>query len=162
MDRVYICHTYYQVYISIVKEIKTPKSADIILADTIPDIKKLTSSLKKSKIFNKVFMFPEIKLKKVFNEQKLEFKIFRGKKLLNLFERNFAFNFSQYKSIYIYNDWTVFGCYLIDKKIKYHLIEDGLDAFYYIKGNLYFFDKIFYPNFFERVKKNTTTLHLHK
>ena len=157
MDKVYICHTYYQVYITIVKEIKSKKSSDIILTTSIPNVEILKASLKQSEIFNEIIIFPELELKECFYKERIENKIFRGNKLIKLVEKNFK-NLKSYNNIYIYNDWTVFGCYIMDKKLKYHLIEDGLDGFYYLKGNLNlinkkYFNKIFYPQLLQKIKK---------
>lgn len=158
MDKVYICHTYYQVYITIVKEIKAKKESDIILTTSIPNVESLKRSLEKSKIFNDIIIFPEIELKEKFYNEHIESLKFRGNKLIDIVERQFKI-YKNYKNIYIYNDWTIFGCYIMDKKIKYHLIEDGLDGFYYLKGNLdlinkKYFNKIFYPNFIQKIKKS--------
>jgi len=100
-------------------------------------------------------IFPELELKEKFVKDNIEYKLFRGNKLIKLVEDKFKLN--NYKDIYIYNDWTIFGCYLMDKKIRYHLIEDGLDAFYYLKGNLNlinesYFNKVFYPNLKQKIK----------
>lgn len=151
--KIYICHTYFQVYITLIKTIIQKNKNDIVICNTIPDSKKLIKSLKKSELFNEIYYYDEVSVLDEFRRQKIERKIFRTNQMINLFEQNAEFDLSSYNHIYIYNDWTTIGAYIMDKKLNYHLIEDGINAFYYLKGNLA--DKVTFlnPNFKYKIKK---------
>ena len=136
MKKIYICNTYYHIFISLIKNIKDNAESSIVIANTVPDVDTIIKSLKKSKLFKDVYCYDEVAAKAEFNSQKLERKIFRKDEMIKIFNKYSDIDFKLYDDIYIYNDWTTLGAYLIDKKIYYHLIEDGMDFFRYIKGNL--------------------------
>lgn len=152
-NSIYICHTYFQVYITLIKAMIDKQKNDVVICNTIPNSKRLINSIKKSKIFKNVYYYSEVEALQEFMDRKIERKIFRTDQTIKLFEKNANFRLDCYDDIYVYNDWTTVGAYLIDKKLKYHLIEDGINAFYYIKGN--FAGKVTFlnPNMKYRVKK---------
>ncbi len=67
-NNIYICHTLYHVYITLIKNIKNPKTSDIVICNSIPNCKNLIAKLKKSKIFNAVYFYNEKDALKKFNE----------------------------------------------------------------------------------------------
>ncbi len=152
-NSIYVCSTYYQVYVTLVKTIISKQKSDIVICSSIPDCQKLIKNLKKSNLFMSVIYYDEIKISELFNKENIERKIFRKNEMIDLFQKNSDIDFKNYKDIYVYNDWTTIGAYLIDMKIKYHLIEDGLDAFYYIKGNFKYRTTFLNPDFKYRIKK---------
>lgn len=149
--RVYICHTYYHVLISMIKEISKKKDADIVICDTIPKYQELMNSLNKAKIFNNVFFFSELKYKN--NARKIHPKkheiLLANYKFKKLINPNFEFNQNTYEEVNIYNDWTYFGYYLRANRIYYNLLEDAKDSYKvldsYVKINYHknFIQKIF-------------------
>ena len=62
-SRIYICHTYYHVYMSVIKELalqKTiPDKADIILSTMSNDFEALDMRLKESGLFDQIFTYDE-------------------------------------------------------------------------------------------------------
>lgn len=138
---IYICHTPYQVLITLVKNINNCEN-DIMLCDTIPNYESLAKNMNER--FEKIYIFKEKEMSKEFNVKKIEKKIFRTNQTIKMFEKYIDIDLKSYQDIYIFNDWTMVGAYLIDNKIRYHLIEDGLNAFYYIKEN--FKNKITFLN----------------
>lgn len=129
---IYICHTYYHVLISIIKQFKSKVCSDIMLVadegnrnDFLAKDYLLINRLKASKIFGNIIIFnylEEISNKKhlvSFNKIRLGNRIISEKKY-NLFE---------YEKIYIFNDRGFIGYLLNKQKIFYHLLEDGMDCF---------------------------------
>ena len=136
--KLYICHTPYQVFITLIKKFNDSSNVDLVICNTIP---------------NCDYLIKNIREKNIFQKEKIAKKKFRTNEMIHLFEKNSDINILQYDDIYIYNDWTTFGAYLMDKKIYYHLIEDGYNGLYYMKEN--FKDRITFlnPNFMYYVKK---------
>lgn len=131
-SKIYICHTYYHVLISIIKEISSNANADIVICDTIPEGEKIVGSLKKSGIFKNVFEFSEKKYKNnSLNRSrfgKLEI-LFINSKYKKMIKPSFQLNKDIYKEVNIFNDWTYLGYYLRANKIYYNLLEDAKDSY---------------------------------
>ena len=128
MKKLYICNTIYHLYIVLIKEIKSNDIVDIVISDTITNYEKLYDSISKSKIFNKVMIVKESKI--VINEEPARIvDILKGnKRFINDSYLEIGFDYKNYENIYIFNDWTKIGIYLIANKINYNLIEDGLNS----------------------------------
>lgn len=130
---IYICHTYYHLLISIIKQLKSKVCSDIMLVadegnknNFLATDYLLINRLKASKIFGNIIIFDyseeEIMKKKrlvSFYKMRLGNKIIREKK----------YNLFKYKKIYIFNDHGLIGYILNKQKIFYHLLEDGMDCF---------------------------------
>ena len=62
-DRIYICHTYYHVYISVLKELNLPKEergkASLILSTMSNNFGDLKRHVEASGLFEAVYMFDE-------------------------------------------------------------------------------------------------------
>ena len=144
MEDIYVCSTYFHVLITLIKVMKCKNNSSIVITSTIDNPKDIIRRLKLSKLFSNIYFYDELEVRKIFKEKNIERKIFRKNEMIDLFNKNSNINFFEFDNIYIYNDWTTIGAYLIDSKLKYHLIEDGIDAFYYIKGN--FKDRITFLN----------------
>lgn len=140
---VYVCETYYHLLIAIVKNIiniKNSKKNDIIIfserGNQIVKNGKLIERLKKSKIFNEIIIFDcsdELNIKKneiMYQLKRISFIRKNGRKVGNLLKK--------YSKIYMFNDITTFGKIVNNLKIRYILLEDGLDCYInnesYIKG----------------------------
>ncbi|MDP1725477.1 MAG: glycosyltransferase family 52 [Bacteroidota bacterium] len=144
MNRIYICHTYYNVYVSILKELNGQKTdsqkGTIALSLMSTDFKDLKSRLEKSSLFAEVFELNEVHPR--FFKEKFRYATEAKNWLLrtiidDLFawrftakqeERYLNIDFSVYREIFVYCDADPIGQYLNYKKIYYHAIEDGLDA----------------------------------
>ena len=152
MKNIYVCNTYFQLLITIIKVMKSDEKNSVVIADTIDNAKDLIKKIKSANIFSNIYFYEELKVLNEFKERNIERKPFRKKEMIDLFKEYSTINFASYDNIYIYNDWTTIGAYLIDSKLRFHLIEDGLDAFYYIKGN--FKDRVTFlnPNLLYRIK----------
>ena len=145
-ERIYVCHTYYHVYITVLKECNLPKEqrgdATLVLSNMSNDFGNLKERALKSGLFAEVVEFDE--KEDSFFPQLQKYHIDRKNILINMLARikytklfgklqepYIPVNFKEYKNIYVYCDSDPIGYYLSYKKIYYHALEDGLDC---IKG----------------------------
>ena len=142
-DRVYVCHTYYHAYISVLKELNLAKEergkATLILSRMSNDFGNLKSRARESGLFEAVYEFDEkedINFPELmkYHEDKgniflnMIYRIKYTKLLGKLQEPYVPVNFKEYKQIYIFCDSDPIGYFLSYKKIPYHAVEDGLDC----------------------------------
>lgn len=141
--RIYVCHTLYHIYISVLKELNLPKEkqgrADIALSTVFMDLSSVSEGLKESGIFREVLImeerraedFPEIvKYRKncgnilihLFNRLKYTKKL--GKKQCEFIK----IDFRRYEDIYVFCDSDPIGYYLNYMHIPYHAVEDGYNC----------------------------------
>ena len=125
--KLYICHTVYHLYISLLKSYDCNDIVDILLIDTISEAETIANRINAKNIINNAIYLDR---KKVFKKRHREYL----KNYINYSIRKNSIDKSlefikQYDDIYIYNDYSEMGCYLISNNIQYHLIEDGLDVF---------------------------------
>ena len=151
-ERIYVCHTFYHVYVSILKEFALPKDkqggATMVLSKMSNDFGDLQGRLQKSGVFENVIEFDEKRYS--FFPELLKYKEDRKFFVCNLinrmiFTKKFAkfqeqyvpVNFSEYKDIYVYCDSDPIGYYLNYKKIRYHAVEDGLNSLVHVDAARY-------------------------
>lgn len=142
-ERIYVCHTYYHVYVSFLKEFALPESkrgqASIVLSSLSTDFEELPDRLGKAAFFEEVILFDE--KRDTFFEELKPLKADRGNIAANMvnrirFTKAYArleepyipVDFSQYGDIYVFCDSDPIGYYLNKKKIHYHAMEDGIDC----------------------------------
>lgn len=140
---VYVCHTYYHVYVSILKEFAKPKSeqgnATLILSLLSTDFENLYERVVASAIFKEVYKFDEKSFVDIPELDKYHCKETNGiKALINRVvftkkygkyqEKKVPVDFKAFDDIYVYCDLDPIGYYLNYKHIYYHSVEDGLDA----------------------------------
>lgn len=141
--RIYVCHTYYHVYVTFLKELSLPREeqgkADLVLSTMSTDFENLQSRVENTGLFRKVYMFEE-KREDYFPELARWRKGgggFLGKlycrvKFTKLYARLEApfvpVDFREYQDIYVYCDADPIGYYLNQNRIYYHALEDGLDS----------------------------------
>lgn len=147
-DRIYVCHTYYHVYVTFLKEFKIRRSgagseksgeAVLVLSRMSNNFENLKQRIEKTGLFSGVIefdekrddFFPELKKYRedrgniVFN---MISRIFFTKKYAELEEKYIPVDFREYKDIYVFCDSDPIGYYLNQKKIYYHAVEDGLNC----------------------------------
>ena len=145
-DRIYVCHTFYHVYIAVLKELKLPETkrggATLVLSTMSNDFGSMKERAQKSGLFEAVYMFDEkedVKLPNV-----MAYHRDRGNIILNLSQRvkytrelgkaqepYVPVDFKEYGDIYVFCDSDPIGYYLNYKHIYYHALEDGLDTVVY-------------------------------
>ena len=142
-DRIYVCHTYYHVYVTFLKELRLPKEkrgqATLVLSKLSIDFEKLKERVESTGLFEEVYEFDE-KHESFFSEL-AQYRKNTGNLIKNLwnrilFTKKFAklqapyipVNFKEYKEVYVYCDSDPIGFYLNQNRIKYHALEDGLNC----------------------------------
>lgn len=151
-ERVYVCHTYYHVYVTFLKELNLPAEkrgqADLLLSKMSIDFEHLRERVESTGLFDRVLeydekredFFPELagyqrdRGNIVFN---MFFRILFTKKLAKLNEPYVPVNFKEYKDIYVFCDSDPVGYYLNWKHIPYHALEDGLNSLVHIDAARY-------------------------
>lgn len=142
-ERIYVCHTYYHVYVTFLKELNLPKEkhrqATLVLSRLSNDFENLKQRVEKTGLFEEVIEFDEkrddffLELRKyrkdkgniVFN---MISRILFTRKYAKLEEPYVPVDFREYGDIYIFCDSDPIGYYLNQKKIYYHAVEDGLNC----------------------------------
>lgn len=143
IGRVYVCHTFYHVYVAYLKECALDREhegkADILLSTMSNDFSGLKERMDATGFWNRIIFFEE----KHFSEfpELLPLKEDKGNILFNMFSRMrfckkygkceepyIPVDFRKYKDIYVFCDSDPIGYYLSYKKIFYHALEDGLNC----------------------------------
>lgn len=142
-DRIYVCHTYYHVYVTFLKELALPKEkqggATLVLSSLSIDFENLKERVESVALFEEVIPFAE-KRDTDFPEL-AKYRKDRGNIVSNmiqriLFTKKYAkflaplvpVDFREYKDIYVYCDLDPIGYYLNANRIYYHALEDGLNC----------------------------------
>ena len=142
-ERIYVCHTFYHVYISVLKECNLPLEkrggATLVLSTMSNDFGNLKERALRSGLFEKVVEYHE-KEDSCF-PQLQKYHVDRGNIIINMLARMIytkmlgkmqepyiPVDFKEYKDIYVFCDSDPIGYYLSYKKICYHALEDGLDC----------------------------------
>ena len=145
-ERIYVCHTFYHVYISVLKELNLPAEkrggATLVLSTMSNDFGKLKERAMKSGLFEDVVEYHE-KEDSCFPEL-MKYHVGRGNIVINMLARikytkmlgklqepYIPVNFKEYGDVYVFCDSDPIGYYLSYKKIYYHALEDGLDCIKY-------------------------------
>lgn len=145
-ERIYVCHTFYHVYISVLKELNLPLEkrggATLILSTMSNDFGNLKERAIKSGLFEEVVEYHE-KEDSYFPEL-MKYHVDRGNIVINMLARikytkmlgklqepYIPVNFKEYGDVYVFCDSDPIGYYLSYKKIYYHALEDGLDCIKY-------------------------------
>ena len=147
--RIYVCHTYYHVYVTFLKELKLPKGrqgqATLVLSGMSNDFEDLKSRVEAVGLFRQVVEFDE-KREDFFPELakwregtggfrwkpgflwNLYCRIRFTKRYAQLEAPYVPVDFGEYEDIYVYCDSDPIGYYLNQNKIYYHAVEDGLNC----------------------------------
>ncbi len=143
-ERVYVCHTFYHVYVACLKEfyIADGKGATLVLSKMSNKFGSMVGRAKNSPIFEEVYEYDE-KLDTFFPElsplkentgnlvTNMRNRIKFCRRFGQLQEKYVPLDFTKYKDIYVFCDSDPVGYYLNYKKIRYHAVEDGLDCIRY-------------------------------
>ncbi|MBR5597788.1 MAG: lipooligosaccharide sialyltransferase [Lachnospiraceae bacterium] len=145
-ERIYVCHTFYHVYIAVLKECNLPMEkrggATLVLSTMSNDFGNLKERAQKCGLFEAVLEYHE--KEDTYFPQLQKYHVDRGNivvnmlarmkytKLLGKLQASFVpVDFKEYKDVYVFCDSDPIGYYLSYKKIYYHALEDGLDCIKY-------------------------------
>ncbi len=156
-DRIYVCHTYYHVYVTFLKELKLRANceaegrdfggATLVLSKLSNNFETLKERVERTGFFEEVIefdekredFFPELARlrqgagnsegkRRVGFPWNLWYRI-RFTRLYAKLEAPFVpVDFRQYKDIYVFCDSDPIGYYLNQNRIYYHALEDGLNC----------------------------------
>lgn len=146
-ERIYVCHTYYHVYVTFLKELKLREQqggawkpgATLVLSKMSNNFESLKERVESTGLFEEVIEFDE-KREDFFPELAKWRKgtgNFLGNllcriKFTNLYAKLEApfvpVDFREYKDVYVYCDSDPIGYYLNQNRIYYHALEDGLNC----------------------------------
>ncbi|MBP5555395.1 MAG: lipooligosaccharide sialyltransferase [Lachnospiraceae bacterium] len=141
--RVYVCHTYYHVLVSVLKEMTEGRAkggeAVMLLSKMSNDFETLSDRLKASGLFKDVLDFDE--KRETFFPELAKYREDKGsiipnmynrilftKKFAKLEEKYIPIDFREFNDIYVFCDSDPVGIYLNQHRIKYHAVEDGLNT----------------------------------
>lgn len=144
--RIYICHTFYHVYIACLKELNLLKEergqASLMLSSLSNDFGNLKQRVEEAGLFGRVINFDE--KEESFFPQLKQYHKDRGNILKNMLQRirftrlfgkllepYIPVDLKEYEDIYVFCDSDPIGYYLNTHKIYYHALEDGLDCIRY-------------------------------
>ena len=142
-ERIYVCHTFYHVYVACLKELFLPEEkrgqASLVLSTMSNNFGNLKERAKKCGLFEEVWMFEE--KASDFFQQLRRYHTDRGNIVINMLARikytkllgrlqepYVPVDFKEYKDIYVFCDSDPIGYYLSYKKLYYHAVEDGLNC----------------------------------
>lgn len=151
-ERIYVCHTYYHVYVTFLKELNLPKErrgqATLLLSKMSIDFEQLKDRVERTGLFEQVLEYDE--KREDFFPELAAFRQDKGNILFNMlarvrFTKSLArlnapyvpVNFKEYGDIYIFCDSDPVGYYLNWKHIPYHALEDGLNSLVHIDAARY-------------------------
>lgn len=142
-ERIYVCHTYYHVYVAFLKEFALPKqkqgAASIVLSSLSNDFGNLKQRMEMLHFWEEVFtldekrddFFPELaplREDKGNIAKNMLARIRFTKRYAQLEEPYIDIDFKAYQDIYVFCDSDPIGYYLNYKKIPYHAMEDGINC----------------------------------
>lgn len=142
ISNIYICATLHHVMIAMIKQVHSSNHSDIVLCTDIPDAKTLVPRLMDSGLFENVYYFDKYKCADVLSKNYIKNLFFLHSKHIKAIESVWKIDLNRYQNIYIFNDAVELGKYLFDKRIRYHLIEDGINGFQVIDKYIPHFDRI--------------------
>lgn len=133
--KLYCCFSLYHVYITLLKNVANKEKTDIIIGTQMPNYEQIINKLDKVEYINKIYCFDSISYKNLTYKGIVDKFFNMKKKEIAYIDEKLSINWDQYKdNIYIYNDFEILGWYFVDRKINYHLIEDGLNFFTYFNN----------------------------
>ena len=147
-DRIYICHTYYHVYVTFLKELKLRAEADpakkagaatLVLSKMSNNFENLKSRVESTDCSKRYWN--SMRSVKISSRNWKKYREDTGSFLGNLknrirFTKEYArleasyvpVDLRTYKDIYVYCDSDPIGYYLNQNHIRYHAVEDGLNC----------------------------------
>lgn len=125
----YICSTYYHVYVTLLKRLAGYEVTDCVICDDIPAGEALARRLEKTSLFRNVWFVRQRELPEVRGKNTLDWMFFQHRRRYKTLRPLLPFDLDDYGDIYIFHDGTPLGEYLNDAGRHYHLIEDSLNFY---------------------------------
>lgn len=126
---IYICATYFHIFVSAVRVSLSNTPSDILIESIVPCAQGIMFRLEKSGLFQNVIYFDRAKVSEYRSRSRICKLLFEHWYNKNIFKQECDVKFADYNKIYIYNDRTVVSRHVYDLKLNYILLEDGADFF---------------------------------
>lgn len=154
-DRIYVCHTFYHIYVAFLKEMNLPKEkrgrGTLVISHMSTDFGDFPERVRRSGFFEEVVDFdekPESFFPELARFRKKETNFLKStlnrirftKRFAKLEARYIPVDFRQYRDIYVFCDSDPIGYYLNGNRIAYHALEDGLNCLH--NGDLAHLDNL--------------------
>lgn len=130
--KLYICSTYYHVFITMLKQLSQRETADLVICDDLPTGQELSQRIRETGLFRNVWFVEQHRLPEVPARGIVDAVLFQHKRRARTLRPLLPFSVGDYSDICIYHDGTALGCYLNDEGAAYHLIEDSLNFYQYV------------------------------
>ncbi len=146
-DRIYICHTYYHAYVTLLKEckirreagLKNSGKATLVLSKMSNNFENLKSRMEQVGVFEEVVeydekrpeFFPELDVLRQNTGSFVKNMINRirfTKRFAKLQEPFIPVDLKAYGEVYVFCDSDPIGYFLNQNRISYHALEDGLNC----------------------------------
>ncbi|MCI9155559.1 MAG: hypothetical protein HFF44_01310 [Lawsonibacter sp.] len=127
--KLYICSTYYHVYITLLKYFAAPFEGDLVICDDIPTGDVLAERVRAHGWFHNVWFVEQSGLPEERGKGPIDWAFFQHRRRAKRLKPLVPFDLDRYTDIYLYHDGTPLGMYLADVGRRYHLIEDSLDFY---------------------------------
>lgn len=127
---IYAVSTYYHTYIACVKQLVYRENADILVTGYIPESGLLAQRLRESGLFGAVYCVDNPR--EYVPANRVDMVLHLHKRNAQMIEPFLPVDFRDYETVNIFHDDTWVAHYLKDRRIRYRLIEDGLDSLKHI------------------------------
>ena len=127
--KLYICTTYYHVYITLLKQFVGRHSADIVICDDLATGKRLSEKIREKHLFRNVWFVATKSMHDMRKHNFVDDILFQHSRRFSTLRSLLPFDVDDYDDIYIYHDGTPLGKYLNDAKKPYNLVEDSLNFY---------------------------------
>ena len=142
--KIYACFSIYNLLIALVKALISNEQVDLLVGSQTPNSGVLLPRIQKLDCVNKIYFFNSQDYKKITYKNKIDKFLHSKNREIEYVEQRLEINWKDYEdNIYLFNDFEILGFYFVDRRIRYHLIEDGLNFFTYfnkyynVKPNTY-------------------------
>lgn len=125
----FICTTYYHVYVTLLKQLNAPREADLVICDDIPTGRTLAEQIRRAGLFSNVWYVQQSLLPEVRGHSRLDWVVFQHRRRYRTLHPLLPFQVENYQDVYLFHDGTPLGMYLTDARKPYHLIEDSLNFY---------------------------------
>lgn len=130
--KLFACCSTYNLLITLEKIMPTEEKVDLLIGTQMPNYEILIPRVEKLPNIRRVYLYDSVSYKRIHYKNKIDKLLLHKGREIAYIESRLDIDWKQYcNQIYVYNDFEILGWYLVDKRIQYHLIEDGLNFFTY-------------------------------
>lgn len=124
----FVCHTAYHTYISSIKCMTEGLHCSILLTDNIPNVDHIAAQIQKEGIFQDVKVLKHADILPAFSKGSFHITYLLMKLFPHKAEKQLSFLLND-DELYLYNDYSNIGAFLMQHSKPYSLIEDGCNTF---------------------------------